>query len=384
MLHGQTLSYFSWDSNPVTQADIGPNATIKTGSPATSIAATYNGTNGLSANEVGTSGGSVGIDLDIDASSGLFDVNGIDISIAFQREESRGDFVTRGNDFVMGMNGGNYYVEFSLKDGAGGSTLIQSGNIYSIPNDNTFRLYRFTYNQNTGVAEASVDGTVVWTHIAAVGDELYWSAPTIRVGNLMDGGGNNVALFDEFEIVEIPNAPGYPGSLPVEWLNFSCSESFNGIDLNWATATETNNSHFLVEHSLDGTNYETISSEILGAGNSAYENYYTYTDKNPLGKINYYRIQQIDFDGQSEYSETIACVYEKVNELSIYPNPAKDQISITPGADTPVVIFNATGKQVLSISPVQKGIETTLNISHLPSGVYYVKTIQATQKLVIK
>jgi len=161
------LSYFSWDANPVTNADVGPNATIKSGSPATSIAATYNGTNGLSANEVGTSGNSVGIDLDIDVSDGSFDVNGIDISISFQREENRGDFVTRGNEFVMGMNGGSYYVEFSLKDGSGGSTLVQSGNIFSIPNDNTFRRYRFTYNQNTGIAEASVDGTVVWTHVAA-------------------------------------------------------------------------------------------------------------------------------------------------------------------------------------------------------------------------
>lgn len=191
-------------------------------------------------------------------------------------------------------------------------------------------------------------------------------------------------LFDELEISEIPNGPCYPGPLPVEWLSFSCSESIKGIDLNWTTATETNNSHFLIEYSLDGLNYQAISNEIAGAGNSAYENHYAYTDKNPFGKLNYYRIQQVDFDGQSEYSETIACVYDKVNELSIYPNPATEHISITPGTDTPIVIFDATGKQVLSLSTVEKGTETVLHIGYFPSGVYFVKTKQSTQQLVVE
>ena len=383
-VHSQLLSHFSWNTNPVTQADYGPNGTIKSGSPAISSPASFNGTNGLNPNEVGTSGPTVGVDLDLDVSDGSFDTPGIDISIAFQREEGEGYFVTRGNDFNMGMRSGRYFVEFSLQDGSGGSIKVESGNIFNIPDDDVFRVYRFVYNQNTGLAEASVDGSVVWTYSASVGDEMYWSHPTIRIGDLMDAAGNSVAVFDELTILGVLNEPGYPDALPVEWLDFSCSESINGIDLHWSTATETNNSHFEVERSIDGQSYETISAELSGAGNSSFENHYDYLDKKPASSLNYYRIKQVDFDGQFEYSDVISCAYSKaVDAIKLYPNPAVDLVTVSTSIDESVVVIDASGKPVYQAQLVANE-KHTIQVSGFPRGVYFVKTTHNTKKLILQ
>ena len=113
ILFSQELVYFNWDANPVTESVTGPNAIIKNGSKAHSIPANYNGTNGFSPNEVGTSGGNVGIDLDLDASStSNFDRPGIHYEIAFRREEGEGHLISRANfstnqyDFRLNMSGG--------------------------------------------------------------------------------------------------------------------------------------------------------------------------------------------------------------------------------------------------------------------------------------
>ena len=376
----QLLSHFSWDTDPVTQADFGPNGTIKPGSPAISSPATYNGTNGLNPREVTSAGPTVGVDLDLDASDGYFDVKGIDVSIAFQREEGIGDFVTRGNDFVMGMSSGNFYVEFSLISG-GGSTKIVSGNIFSIPDDDVFRLYRFVYNHNTGIGEASVDGAIVWTHNGTPGQEMYWSANTLRIGDLMDANGADVAIFDEFRLYGIPDEV----PLPVEWLDFSCGESIHGVELNWSTATETNNSHFEVEYTIDGDSYVVISEEISGAGNSAFQNQYTFIDTKPKGSINYYRIKQVDFDGAYDYSEIISCKFSQNTELvQVYPNPSKNSMSITVNTATSLDIVDITGKIILSNVFLEKDTEMRIDVSRFPRGIYLLKTDQSIEKIIVQ
>jgi len=136
---------------------------------------------------------------------------------------------------------------------------------------------------------------------------------------------------------------------------------------------------------LNGQSYETISNEIAGTGNSSFENNYAFSDENPTGELNYYRIKQTDYDGVFEYSDVISCSYSKAgNLIQIYPNPASNSIVVNPAINTSLAIFDASGKQVLSAINVDKNTETTLNISHLPRGVYFVKTNQSTQKLVIQ
>lgn len=91
-------------------------------------------------------------------------------------------------------------------------------------------------------------------------------------------------------------------TLPVELL------SFNGIAedhynlLEWTTASERDNDYFIVEKQK-GNTFEEIA-KVDGSGNSSIVRYYSAKDMHP-DNMNYYRLKQVDFNGQFEYSKTI-------------------------------------------------------------------------------
>lgn len=117
-------------------------------------------------------------------------------------------------------------------------------------------------------------------------------------------------------------------TLPVELLFFIGEEVDRGIQLSWKTASELNNSRFIIEKSIDALEFSSIG-EVTGSGTTSEGHVYSYLDLNPANGINYYRLVQIDYDGSAELSETIA-VIAKLEELviSVFPNPASDQFSI--------------------------------------------------------
>ena len=102
------------------------------------------------------------------------------------------------------------------------------------------------------------------------------------------------------------------------------------------------------------------------------ERHYTYTHKNPSLGINYYRIKQIDYDGQYSYSNIASVVYEnETRDISIYPNPASDVIYL----DHPDILYwdkteliNMTGHVVRS-----SRYNNMLTVADLPDGVYVLR-----------
>jgi len=95
------------------------------------------------------------------------------------------------------------------------------------------------------------------------------------------------------------------GPLPVELLYFEGTQYSTFNMLKWATASEQNSSHFIVEKSTDGENWREIANK-PSAGNSTEKLYYSFSDDiNYLG-LNYYRLVQYDIDGKFELYGPIA------------------------------------------------------------------------------
>lgn len=96
--------------------------------------------------------------------------------------------------------------------------------------------------------------------------------------------------------------------LPVELIQFTATLVVpNDVELQWTTASEVNNSHFVVLGSDDGKSW-TALGRVEGYGNSISQIHYSFTDQNALyyeGQMRYYRLQQFDYDGTFEYSEAI-------------------------------------------------------------------------------
>ncbi len=102
-----------------------------------------------------------------------------------------------------------------------------------------------------------------------------------------------------------------PSVLPIELVSFDCEWNDGNVDLHWVSASEINNSHYLVEHSTDGYKWSTLY-KINGAGNSTQMIEYNTTHYSPPYGYNYYRLTQVDYDGNTETFNTVSC--EKHND----------------------------------------------------------------------
>lgn len=162
------------------------------------------------------------------------------------------------------------------------------------------------------------------------------------------------------------------GTLPIELIEF-IGYTENGLNkIQWSTSTEINNDYFELERSEDGYLFTKIE-KIKGAGNSSVIVTYSYTDKNPFSDITYYRLKQVDFDGQFEYHNIIAIqnIHNNNSNATIYPNPSNNHIKIG-GMDLKdierISIFNSIGQKVYESEIYEDGID----ISELDNGIYFV------------
>lgn len=115
--------------------------------------------------------------------------------------------------------------------------------------------------------------------------------------------------------------------LPIELLYFSAKARNSLVDLNWATATETNNEFFTVERSIDSFNFELLNYA-EGAGSSKIRHEYHMTDESPKPGLSYYRLSQTDFDGQSETFPLQSVLVSPSGKSVIYPDPFTSSITI--------------------------------------------------------
>ncbi len=106
--------------------------------------------------------------------------------------------------------------------------------------------------------------------------------------------------------------------LPVELVSFAANAVNDRVELFWETATETGSSHFLVERSSDGMKWDVIT-RVEAAGESQALVTYRISDNTPLSGRSFYRLQSVDSDGSSEYSDVV--MLERTGAHA-YPNPA--------------------------------------------------------------
>lgn len=182
----------------------------------------------------------------------------------------------------------------------------------------------------------------------------------------------------------------FSNPLPVELLSFS-AKPINGnlVELNWETATETNNDYFTVERSQDGQNWEE-TGRTSGAGNSTSINAYQDFDQKPYSSLSYYRLKQTDFDGAYSYSAIVAVELSSLenHKLSVYPNPALNSITLEGVTSelAEITLLNIMGQDVGSDVKFNRISDSMLSIdlSGLASGIYFVQGKTELIKLIKK
>ncbi len=165
------------------------------------------------------------------------------------------------------------------------------------------------------------------------------------------------------------------GTLPVHFTSFFAKRSGTEVVLNWSTSEEKNNSHFEIEKSTDGRNWKLIGI-IMGNGTAANSNQYGYTDKKELSAVMYYRILQVDLNGQKNYSSVkIVRSTENKKQANVYAS-SKNTIAIDINGETKsnmmVTVVNLNGQVVARQLIGSASYKVTMIIPGNVNGIFVV------------
>ncbi len=175
--------------------------------------------------------------------------------------------------------------------------------------------------------------------------------------------------------------------LPISLLYFKGDAINHKVEFNWATLSETNNDYFIIERSENGLDFEPIQ-RIKGAGHSTSRKEYKSYDYHPLLGASYYRLKQVDFDGQYTYSEVISVMVAGVDKsVYLYPNPTKEKIMLyfetdLAGIAPHMALYELSGRKCRLNINREDANQFVLDVSHLPSGIYLLEIIYRGDKVV--
>ena len=172
---------------------------------------------------------------------------------------------------------------------------------------------------------------------------------------------------------------GNNNPLPVELVSFSglCEEGV--VNLTWQTASEFNSSHFDVEKSRDGENWQLLST-VPSAGTSNELITYQSFDKNGTNGNNYYRLRQVDIDGTEKVYDPInvSCTEETPGYFSSFPNPSGTSFQVVVNnkeliGTCTLNMVDATGKVMEQREiEVNEGINMFVINQELNPGIYFL------------
>ena len=235
--------------------------------------------------------------------------------------------------------------------GPSGLLYVDAGGTMS---NNTFRWYRNGTLKQTKVGIHSYYPSEIGTYRVEVTNQLI----------------PNLTLISDNYIVT---------HLPVTLVSFTGENTSSGNVLKWKTTSETNNMGFEIEKSDDAKYFKTVGF-IDGNGDSKVQNNYHFNDNNPFSTT-YYRLKQIDNDSRFEYSRIIS-VKRNLSRISIYPNPARNQIFVKDlERAEQIIVRNTEGKTLLiqTCYPQQP-----IDLDNFSNGLYLVTIGDEIRKVVIE
>ncbi|MFK7948271.1 MAG: LamG-like jellyroll fold domain-containing protein [Saprospiraceae bacterium] len=173
-----------------------------------------------------------------------------------------------------------------------------------------------------------------------------------------------------------------PAVLPIELSYFKGQlTEEKTTELIWQTTTEENNQGFEIQRSTNGKEWENIGYK-SGNGTSVQIQNYEFIDFAPLAGMNYYRLKQMDFDGQFDYSDIISIENKRVDKpVKVYPTVVKDQLTIENGEGN-AAIFNLLGQPVKQFAVNSQ--QVTISMSDLLKGQYLIRIMKNDGTIVTK
>jgi len=182
-----------------------------------------------------------------------------------------------------------------------------------------------------------------------------------------------------------------PSPLPVKFKSFTASRSKEKVAVKWETASESNNKGFNVQRKTTA-NWENIAFVFSAAqdGNSNADLSYSFSDVNNTKGLTQYRIQQVDIDNRTSYSDIFSVKGEGASgKLLVYPNPSNDgkvNVVFEDQSAKNVVVRDMSGRMIKQF----KNVVNNLPIENLETGMYSIQVTDVStadvsvEKVIIK
>ncbi len=162
-------------------------------------------------------------------------------------------------------------------------------------------------------------------------------------------------------------------TLPVSWLYVKALLNNNNGIISWGTASEGNTDRFEVEHSTDAIHFIKIGT-LAASGSSNTTVHYSFTHTGLPQGMNYYRIKQLDRDGNYKYSVVVVLLNRNgLLHTIIAPNPVSDLLHIIEPSQRMLLtadVYSSNGAQVVHKNINSNGQVNSLPVKNLPRGVY--------------
>ncbi len=166
--------------------------------------------------------------------------------------------------------------------------------------------------------------------------------------------------------------------LPVELLDFTARPDGESIAVDWSTAVELNNKGFELKRSTSPSEGFATISWIEGRGTSPEVNNYQYDDEDVRSGVwYYYRLKQIDFDGQFEYSPIVSAQIDGAS-FEIFPNPVSNILQVKLQSSDKIrgqlEVIDLLGSIVMTQNIAnESGDQINVNVSDLPNAMYFIR-----------
>lgn len=216
------------------------------------------------------------------------------------------------------------------------------------------------------IASVSANGLGNWTYAGAL------QANSTIVAVAIDPGPSAVTVNNTSEFACFT-------LLPVEGLAFNAYPNGpTSVQLDWTTEFEVNSMRFDIERSYDGAAFAKIG-DVPGSGNDADGHAYRFEDQGLSGGEVFYRLKQIDFNGDFDYSEvrTVRLLEPREN-LQLLPQPADQELRVnfamSGGETARYEVVDLQGKQIRAGElAVVGGTDLTIPVSRLADGFYILR-----------
>lgn len=282
-----------------------------------------------------------------------------------------------------------YFGSNSVQVGA--STLVNASTIYSGPTVTGLQpsdMYFIRQDDTTGTYSSNlvkVGGTSSESPTAIYMDasaNLYvtgstWSSPLMFSSTSLtfSYGSSPMILAKLTNII----------TLPLGLLDFEADEQGAGVLLSWITESDGNMKSYTVQRSADAQHFEDIGT-ISASGSPAAKKSYTMPDESPLRSLNYYRLKQLDLNGQVSYSQIRVVDFESSAKISVYPNPSTGVFFVEAPPASGLQVLDVNGHCLLS-QDGGNSKSVMINATSLPAGVYSVsvksETKTASKRIII-